>query len=145
MEQIMQQRWFHRVLFTAKSVITLDDVSFRGQIENISLNGTLVSFDKDVIVTHGDKCFLSIYPAGENEPIRIIAEVMHCSHNMVGMKFVALDTDTQFRLYDLVKKITTEPEKLDVERDRLKGYLAEYLMPLKNIVDPRAHTVAAPQ
>lgn len=125
----MQQRWFHRVLFTAKSVITLDDVIFTGKIENISLNGTLVSFERDVIVSQGEKCFLSIYPDGEPEPIRIIAQVVHSRHTMVGLKFVALDSDTQFRLYELVERITTEPDKLKSEWQRLRGYLADYLMP----------------
>ena len=127
----MQQRLFHRVLFTAKSVVTVADVIFKGHIENISLNGAMISFKKDISVKRGDKCFLAIYPEGEDEPIRIIAEVVHTSGNMVGMKFIAIDADTQFRLYDLVEKATTEPERLLSEFDRLKGYLAGYMMPDK--------------
>ena len=50
----MQQRWFHRVLFTAKSEVTFDDVISKGQLENISLNGALVSFEKEIAVNRGD-------------------------------------------------------------------------------------------
>ena len=122
----MQQRWFHRVLFTAKSDITFDDVISKGQLENISLNGALVSFEKEITVKRGDKCFLAIYPEGESQPIRIIAEVVRFLRNMVGLKFVAIDAETQLRLFELVKRVTTEPEKMNAESDRLKEYFANY-------------------
>jgi PilZ domain len=122
----MQQRWFHRVLFTAKSVVTFDDVIFKGQVENISLNGALISFEKDITVNCGDKCFLTIYPEGENQPIRIIAEVVRFLRNMVGIKFVAIDAETQLCLYELVKRVTTEPDKMDADRERLKRYFVNY-------------------
>jgi hypothetical protein len=122
----MEQRWFHRVLFTAKSEVTFDDVISKGQLENISLNGALVSFKKDITVNRGDKCFLAIYPEGESQPIRIIAEVVRSLRNIVGIKFVAIDAETQRCLYELVKKVTTEPETMNAESDKLKEYFATY-------------------
>lgn len=130
-ERHMQQRWFHRVLFTAKSVVTLDDVIFKGHVENISLNGALISFEKDVSVNRGDKCFLTIYPEGESQPIRIIAEVVRFLRNMIGIKFVAIDAETQFCLYDLVKRVTTEPENMNAESAKLKEYFVNYLAATK--------------
>jgi hypothetical protein len=123
----MQQRWFHRVLFTAKSVVTFDDVIFKGQLENISLNGAMISFEKDITVNRGDKCFLTIYPEGDSQPIRIIAEVVRFLRNMVGIKFVAIDAETQFSLYELVERVTTEPEHMSAESDKLKEYFVNYL------------------
>jgi len=122
----MPQRWFHRVLFTAKSVVTLDDVIFKGNIENISLNGALISFENDMPVNRGDKCVLTIYPEGESQPIRIIAEVVRFLRHMVGIKFVAMDEETQLCLYELVKRVTTEPENMNEENERLKLYFANY-------------------
>ena len=122
----MQQRWFHRVLFTAKSVVSLDDVIFKGQLENISLSGALISFEDEIIVNRGDKCFLTIYPEGESQPIRIIAEVVRYLRNMVGIKFVAIDGETQSCLYELVKKVTSEPEIMKEESDRLQQYFVNY-------------------
>ena len=122
----MQQRMFHRVLFTAKSVVTLDEVIVKGKIENISLNGAMISFENDITVNRGDKCFLTIYPDGENQPIRIIAEVVRFLRNMVGIKFVALDEEAQRCLYELVKRVATEPENMDEQRDRMKQYFANY-------------------
>ena len=122
----MEQRWFHRVLFTAKSVVTFDDVIFKGRLENISLNGAMISFENDITVNRGDKCFLTIYPEGESQPIRIITEVVRFLRNMVGIKFVAIDAETQFCLYELVKRVSTEPENLDAESDRLKECFVNY-------------------
>lgn len=125
----MQQRWFQRVLFTVKCMVTLDDVIIKGQIENISLNGALISFGKDTIVNHGDKCFLTIYLEDQSELIRIDAEVVRFLHNMVGIKFGALDPDTQSGLYEMVNRMTTMSEKQKYESDRMRGHLADYLMP----------------
>lgn len=127
----MPQRWFHRVLFTAKSVVTLDDVIFNGHVENISLNGALISFEKDITVNRGDKCFLTIYSEGESQPIRIIAEVVRFLRNMIGIKFVAIDAETQFCLYELVKRVTTEPENMNAESFKLKEYFVNYLATTK--------------
>lgn len=122
----MQQRWFHRVLFTAKSVISFDDVISKGQLENISMNGALISFEKDITVNRGDKCFLTIYLEDDSEPIRIIAEVVRFLRNMVGIKFIAIDPETQLCLYELVNRMTTEPEHMNSEMNRLKGYFSNY-------------------
>ena len=130
----MQQRWFHRVLFTAKSVVTLDDVIFKGHVENISLNGALISFEQDITVNRGDKCFLTIYPEGKSQPIRIIAEVVRFLRNMVGIKFVAIDEDTQLCLYELVERLTTEPDKMNAESDKLKEYFVNYFADTEPII-----------
>jgi hypothetical protein len=122
----MQQRLFNRVLFTAKSVITFDDIIFNGKIENISLNGAMISFETDVTVNAGDKCFLTIYPEGESQPIRIITEVVRFLRNMVGIKFVAMDAETQLSLNDLVRRVTTEPQNMNPKSDTLKEYFVNY-------------------
>ena len=124
----MQQRWFHRVLFTAKSVVTFDDVIFKGQLENISLNGAMISFEKDITVNRGDKCFLTIYPEGDSQPIRIIAEVVRFLRNMVGIKFVAIDAETQFCLYDAYEISLIRRARTPVV------FQEDFAHPLKNFV-----------
>jgi hypothetical protein len=126
MERQMQQRFFRRVLFTAKSDVTFEDVIFKGRLENLSLNGALISFEMDITVNRGDKCFLTIYPEGGSQPIRIIAEVAHVLRNMVGIRFVAIDVESQSCLYELVKRMSTEPEHLDEESENLKEFFANF-------------------
>ena len=122
----MQQRLFTRVLFTAKSTGTLDGVILTGKIENISLNGAMISFENGINFKCGDNCFLTIYPEGESYPIRIIAEVVRFLRNMVGIKFVTIDDENQRCLYELVKRVATEPENMDEQRERMKQYFANY-------------------
>ena len=122
----MPQRFFRRVLFTAKSDVKFEDVIFKGQLENISMNGALISFEDDVSVNRGDKCFMTIYPEGESQPIRIIAEVAHFLRNMVGIRFLAIDAESQAFLYELVKKLPAEPENTDEESDNLKKFFANF-------------------
>jgi hypothetical protein len=113
-------------MFTAKSDVKFEDVIFKGQLENISLNGALISFEDDVPVNRGDKCFLTIYPEGESQPIRIIADVAHFLRNMVGIRFIAIDSESQALLYELVKKLPEEPEYTDEESDNLKKFFANF-------------------
>ena len=122
----MPQRFFRRVLFTAKSDVKFEDVIFKGQLENISLNGALISFEDDVPVNRGDKCFLTIYPEDGSQPIRIIAEAAHFHGNMVGIRFLAIDAESQAFLYDLVKKLPAEPENIGEESDNLKKFFANF-------------------
>ena len=77
---------------------------------------------------------LTIYPEGESQPLRIIAEVVRCLRNMVGIKFVAIDEETQLCLYELVKRVTTEPEKMNAESDKLKEYFVNYFAGTEPII-----------
>ena len=61
------------------------------------------------------------------QPIRIIAEVVRSLRNMVGIKFVAIDSETQSCLYELVKKVTSDPEIMNNEIEKLKEYFVNYL------------------
>lgn len=122
----MQQRCFHRVLFTAKGVVAFNDEIFKGHIENISLNGALISLETDITVNHGDKCFMTIYPDGESQPIRIIAEVVRFLRNTVGVKFIAIDDETRSCLFELVNRITTEPKNMAAENEKLKKFFVNY-------------------
>ena len=122
----MPQRFFRRVLFTAKSDVKFEDVIFKGQLENISLNGALISFEDDISVHRGDKCFLTIYPEDGSQPIRIIAEAAHLHGNLVGIRFLAIDAESQAFLYELVKKLPAEPENTDDESENLKQFFANF-------------------
>lgn len=114
---MIEQRRFHRVRFMAKSELNHNDIIYKGQLENLSLNGALVSFNDGIIVPQGEECTLTVCLEGELIPLRFEVEVIHSSFTMVGMKFVSSGADTKERLYKLMEKLTTEPDKL---RDELR-------------------------
>lgn len=117
---MIEKRRFHRVRFTAKSVLKHHDLAYQGQLENISLNGALVSFSNGIIVPQGDKCILTVWLKGEEIPLRFFVEVIHSSFTMVGVRLFSVDADTRVRLHNLMERITPEPEKLEKELQLLE-------------------------
>jgi hypothetical protein len=122
-----EQRQFHRVNFTAKSSLNDNDVHYTGHLENISLNGALVSLNDGIIVLQGDEYLLSIYLKDDEHPIRVKVEVVHSFLTMLGLKFITTDSSTRQRLYELLEKISSEPDKLKTEMERIQGHLARFL------------------
>ncbi len=116
---MIEKRRFHRVRFMAKSELNHNGIVYKGQLENLSLNGALVSFNDGIIVPQGEECTLTVYLEGEHSNLRFEVEVIHSSFTMVGMKFVPSDADTKARLYKLMGKVTAEPDKLRDELQRL--------------------------
>ena len=124
---MIEQRQFHRVRLTEKCTLTYQDAIYQGELENISLNGAVISCADMVPVPLGAICQLVVYLSGEVNPLRLNVEVMHSNHAMLGMRFVPLDEYGQHRLVNLVEKFTTEPDKLVTELDAIKWHIANYL------------------
>ncbi len=124
---MIEQRQFYRVRLTEKCTLTHLDTVYQGELENISLNGAVISCADMVPVPLGAICQLVVYLNGEANPLSLNVEVMHCNHAMLGMRFVPLDEYRQHRLVNLVEKFTTEPDKLVTELDAIKWHIANYL------------------
>ena len=112
---MFEKRRFHRVRFTAACELTHNDISYKGQLENISLNGALVSFNDGLIVPQDDECILMVYLEGENSPLRLGVRVIYSNFTMIGVKFVLMDAGCRERLNNLVASLSGEPEKLSDE------------------------------
>jgi len=122
-----EKRQFHRVRMTETCSLTYQNDLYHGQLDNISLNGAVVSFTEKVTIPVGTICLLSVFLKGESAPLRLNIEVIHCHDAMIGMRFVPLDQFGQNQLVNLVQRFTTEPEKLVEELDTLKWHIANYL------------------
>ena len=124
---MIEQRQFHRVKLTEKSALVYQDTIYQGELENISLNGAVISIEDGVSIPTGAICLLIVYLKGEVNPLRLNVEVIHNNLAMLGMRFVPLDEYGQNRLVHLVEKFTTEPEKLVTELESIKRHIANYL------------------
>ena len=124
---MIEQRQFHRVELTEKCDLTHQGTFYPGSLENISLNGAVISFADSVSIPMGAICLLTVYLNGEVDPLRLNAEVIHSNRSMLGMRFVPLDEYGQNCLVHLVEKFTTEPDKLVTELERIKWHIANYL------------------
>ncbi len=109
---MLEKRRFHRVRFTAACELAHNNISYKGQVENISLNGALVSFNEGLIVPQDDECLLRICLVGDNVPLELAAKVIYSNFTMVGVKFSPMDSVTRERLYKLVASLSRETEKL---------------------------------
>jgi c-di-GMP-binding flagellar brake protein YcgR len=118
---MLEKRLFHRVRFTAASELTHNNITYKGQLENISLNGALISFSDGVIVPQDEECILTFCPEGENVPLRLMVKTIYSNFTIIGIKFSSVDTETLERLYNLMVRLSNEPEKLPLEWQLLEG------------------------
>jgi c-di-GMP-binding flagellar brake protein YcgR len=117
---MLEKRRFHRVRFTAPSELTHNDITYKGQLENISLNGALLSFSEGVIIPQDEECILTVHLEGENDLLRMVVKVIYSNFTMIGIKFASVDAETRERLYMLMARLSNEPEKLTQERQLLE-------------------------
>jgi hypothetical protein len=124
---MIEQRQFHRVKLTEKCVLTYQNTAYPGEVENISLNGAVISLADSAAIPNGAICLLTVPLKGELSPLKLNVEVIHASHDMLGMRFVPLDEYGQNCLVHLVQKFTCEPDKLLTELDTIRWHIANYL------------------
>ena len=124
---MIEQRQFHRVKLTEACALSYQDTSYPAELDNISLNGAVITLSDRVVIPNGAICLLTVYLRGEKTPLRLNAEVIHANRAMVGMRFIPLDEYGQNCLVDLVEKFTTEPNKLASELDSIKWHIVNYL------------------
>jgi hypothetical protein len=124
---MIEQRQYHRVALTEKCALVYQDTIYQGELENISLNGAVVTLTESASLPKGVICLLIVYLNGESNPLRLNVEVIHRSLPMLGVRFVPLDEYGQNRLVHLVQKFSTDPDKLETELDSLKWHITNYL------------------
>jgi c-di-GMP-binding flagellar brake protein YcgR len=124
---MIEQRQFHRVKLTERCDLAYQNTNYQGELENISLNGAVISFAENLSIPMGSICLLTVYLKGEASPLRLNAEVIHSNLASLGMRFVPLDEYGQNCLVHLVESFTTEPEMLVTELARIKWHIANYL------------------
>jgi len=122
-----EKRRFHRIGLAAKCLLSRDDASYQGQLENISLNGALVRFAAGLVVPRSGEYVLAVFIEGEDLPLRLAVEVVCATNGLTGIEFVSSEAGTPARLVQLVQTFTSEPDKLRVEQERIRKHLAEYL------------------
>jgi c-di-GMP-binding flagellar brake protein YcgR len=106
---MVERRKFQRVRLTAKCMLSHHDDIYRGQLENISLNGALVRFERAVIVPVG-QYDLTVYLEGDDTPLQLIVKIVCATNLLTGIRFVSCEADSETRLSQLVEKLTLGPD-----------------------------------
>lgn len=107
------KRRFPRVRFRAKCSLTHNNIIYKGQLENISVNGALVSFSDGIVIPNNERCNLIIYLEGEVPPLRLEIEVIHSNFTMMGIRFATEDYVVKKALDDLVARLTSVGDQPD--------------------------------
>lgn len=111
-----EQRQFARVRFKAKCSLSHNNITYLGQMENISLNGALISFNDGVVIPRNESCNLTIYLEEENSQLHLLIEVIHSNFTMIGIKFASKDAGNQEHLHKLIERLITGQEKFVQEQ-----------------------------
>jgi hypothetical protein len=83
-------------------------------MENISLNGALISFNDGVVIPRDECCSLTVYL--EDVTLRLLIEVIHSNFTMIGVEFAKKDDAMEVRLQKLIERLTTGQEYLVKEQ-----------------------------
>ncbi len=118
---MLEKRRFHRVRFRSACVMIHNGISYQGQLENVSLNGALVSFNDGVIVPQDDECLLTVCLEGERDVLQMTVKVIYANFTMVGVKFSSMEAGTRERLIKLVAALSDDPAMVAQELKLLES------------------------
>ncbi len=118
---MLEKRRFHRVRFRSACEMIHNAISYQGQLENVSLNGALVSFNDGVIVPQDDECLLKVHLEGERDVLQMTVRVIYANFTMVGVKFSSMEAGTRERLIKLVAALSDDPAKVAQELKLLES------------------------
>ena len=123
---MFKKREFHRIPFTTKTVLSLQNSVYQGQLENISMNGALIKLNHGTDLHVGDVYHVEIFLDYEEFPLCLKADVRCINFAMVGMKFISFVHDTETRLRHLIESLSSNPDLTTTEQERIRRRLADY-------------------
>ena len=91
----MEKRRFSRVAFNLKAFFNCRDASFKGEVENLSLNGMFVRTGEKLCL--GELVEITLYLSGTTNPldisINILAAVVRVEEGGLVLQFREMDMD----------------------------------------------------
>jgi hypothetical protein len=119
-----EKRRFHRITYVVGGTLLCRDTAFRCRLENISMNGALITIrDAAIPDLHtGDTCLLRLYHEIEGRYITVEAQIAHHVFAIVGLGFLSLDAETKASLKTILER--EERKALDVDFNAI--YYSQY-------------------
>ena len=112
---MIEKRRFQRVQFQTPCRLLVHDTEERGQLETLSLNGAMVSFKESVMVPEGESCDLQVFLDGRETPLCFRVTVVYSTLFRLHVRFDNAETETNRRLYRLLRSLVSDPETLRQE------------------------------
>lgn len=112
---MLEKRKSHREHLSTRTILSQQNTTLHGQLVNISMNGALVQLGFSTYLPKGSEYDLTVFLEGENFPLQFSAEVVSSTFALAGIKFVSFVDDSKSRLVDLLKALSTRPDRTTVE------------------------------
>jgi hypothetical protein len=92
----MNKRNFSRVIFNTNATVTKDNLSFTGEVKNLSLKGIYISTKDISSLCLKDLVHINFNLLGTTSKISLSLEgiVKHIDQNGIGVEFTTLDLDS---------------------------------------------------
>lgn len=108
------RRQFTRILFSIKAELEVEENTYPVSIQDISLNGALVTSSADTELLKHKLGILS-FQLDENDPITMHIAVVHSHNNELGLRVNAIDIDSISTLRRMVELNLGDEEQLNKE------------------------------
>jgi hypothetical protein len=112
---VIDNRRFHRIQLSARATVHYFDNCHEGILGAISLGGAAINFNGSAMIPEGDECIISVVLDESQPSLQLNARITNSSVYRIGVAFIDMDEDKKNILYDLLKKLTREPETLGNE------------------------------
>jgi hypothetical protein len=108
----MEKRNFSRVRFRVGTVIKWQDNIYKGDVENLSLQGMLARITETI--PDGEEVAITIYLSGTSPqiPINLQGEVIRCSEIGLALRFIRMNTDSFIHLRNIMAHNTGDSGKV---------------------------------
>ncbi len=112
-----EKRHFSRINFKAHSQIEFNNKAYEGDLLDISLKGSLLSFTDQIPLKVKDRCTLIINLHSSDIKLIFEAELVHIHKNNLGFKFLGEDVGTMTHLRNLLSFNVGDYDKITDELD----------------------------
>jgi len=119
-----EKRKFHRVTFSTRIILSQNEIFHHGRLDNISKCGALVRLEPDTHLMIDCEYNLSVYLDGEKNPLQFRAKLVNISFGVVGIKFVAYDSETGTRLDAVLTRLSSDDDRALAGHPKYSGRLA---------------------
>jgi hypothetical protein len=108
----MEKRNFSRITFNVGTVVKWQDKSFKGEVENLSLQGMYAGITDPIDV--GAEIDITIYLTGVSPqiPVNLQGEVIRSNEEGLAIKFVKMNTDSFIHLRNIMAHNTGDSSKV---------------------------------
>lgn len=116
----MEQRKFDRFGFRAEALITHNDVTFKGEVEDLSLRGLFVKTEHPLAVDDTVSVAINFDGTDEKFSFSIPATVVRTTETGIGLSFKRIDVDS---VLSEKKNEAAEGRNRDVETEEFETFV----------------------